>query len=90
LKQPAFAQSISAPVALLALFKLGLHLATSGVYGLFIDELYFLACGEHLALGYVDAPPLTAFQAWLARSLFGDSMFAIRLFLALAGPASSC
>jgi hypothetical protein len=72
-------------VAYLASGKLLLHLATAGVYGLFVDELYFLACGEHLAWGYVDMPPLTALQAWLARSLFGDSTLAIRLFPALAG-----
>jgi Dolichyl-phosphate-mannose-protein mannosyltransferase len=57
------------------------------MYGLFIDELYFLACGEHLDWGYVDAPPLTAFQAWLARAMFGDSLLAIRLFPAIAGAA---
>ena len=50
-------------VGALAALKLALHLATAGVYGFFIDELYFLACGEHLAWGYVDFPPLTAFQA---------------------------
>jgi hypothetical protein len=72
-------------VGYIAAFTLALHLATAGVYGLFIDELYFLACGEHLAWGYVDMPPLTAAQAWLARALFGDSMLAIRLFPALAG-----
>jgi Dolichyl-phosphate-mannose-protein mannosyltransferase len=72
-------------VASLAFIKVLLHLATAGVYGLFIDELYFLACGEHLAWGYVDMPPLTALQAWLARTLFGDSMLAIRLLPALAG-----
>jgi len=65
--------------------KLLLHLATAGVYGLFVDELYFLACGEHLAWGYVDMPPLTALQARLARTLFGDSMLALRLLPALAG-----
>lgn len=65
--------------------KLVLHLATATLYGFFIDELYFLACGEHLAWGYVDFPPLTAFQAWLTRSLFGDSPYSIRLFPALAG-----
>jgi hypothetical protein len=69
----------------IALAKLALHLAAATVYGFFIDELYFLACGEHLAWGYVDFPPLTAAQAWLARHLFGDSAYAIRLFPALAG-----
>jgi hypothetical protein len=72
-------------VAYLAIIKLLVHLATAGVYGLFVDELYFLACGEHLAWGYVDMPPLTALQAWLARTLFGDSMLALRLLPALAG-----
>src|SRR5215510_8792615 len=72
-------------VAALAAIKLLLHLATAANYGLFVDELYFLACGEHLAWGYVDMPPLTAFQAWLARALFGDSPYAIHLFPALAG-----
>ena len=69
----------------LAAIKLVAHLLTATNYGLFVDELYFLACGEHLAWGYVDMPPLTAFQAWLARSLFGDSIFGIHLFPALAG-----
>jgi hypothetical protein len=72
-------------VGYVSLAKLALHLATAAVYGFFIDELYFLACGEHLAWGYVDFPPLTAFQAWLTRGLFGDSPYSIRLFPALAG-----
>jgi hypothetical protein len=65
--------------------KFLLHFLTAGVYGFFIDELYFLACGEHLAWGYVDFPPLTALQAWLTRGLFGDSPYSIRLFPSLAG-----
>jgi dolichyl-phosphate-mannose-protein mannosyltransferase len=72
-------------VAYVAAAKFLLHFVTAGLYGLFIDELYFLACGEHLAWGYVDMPPLTAFQAWLARGLFGDSPYSIRLFPSLAG-----
>jgi hypothetical protein len=72
-------------VAYVAAAMLVFRLATAGVYGLFVDELYFLACGEHLAWGYVDMPPLTAVQAWLARSLFGDSMVAIRFLPALEG-----
>ena len=75
-------------VAYLAIFKMLLHMAAAANYGLFIDELYFLACGEHLAWGYVDMPPLTAFQAWLARGLFGDSILAIHLIPALIGAAN--
>jgi hypothetical protein len=72
-------------VACIAAATLAFRLATAGVYGVFVDELYFFACGEHLAWGYVDMPPLTALQAWLARSLFGDSMVAIRFLPALEG-----
>lgn len=75
----------TALVGYIAGFKLVLHLTLANVYGFFIDELYFLACGQHLAWGYVDMPPLTAFQAWLTRHLFGDSPYSIRLFPSLAG-----
>ena len=69
----------------LAAFNFCLHLAVSGNYGLFVDELYFLACGEHLAWGYVDMPPLTAVQARVARALFGDTPYGLHVFPALAG-----
>ena len=72
-------------VAAIAAATLLFRLATAGVYGVFVDELYFFACGEHLAWGYVDMPPLTAVQACVARSLFGESMVAIRLLPALEG-----
>src|ERR1041385_3308756 len=72
-------------VVCLAAVKLAIHLTFAGAYGLFTDELYFLACGEHLDWGYVDMPPLTGLQTFLARHLFGDSLLAIRLFPAVAG-----
>ena len=71
-------------VAAVAALNFAFHMATAKLYGFFIDEIYFLACGEHLAWGYVDFPPLTAFQAWLTRHLFGDSAYSIRLFPSLA------
>ncbi len=71
-------------VAAIAALDFAFHMATAKLYGFFIDEIYFLACGEHLAWGYVDMPPLTAFQAWLTRHLFGDSPYSIRLFPSLA------
>jgi hypothetical protein len=72
----------------LALAKLVFHLATAGRYGIFRDELYYLACSEHLDLGYVDQPPLIAFVAWIARHLFGESLIGLRLLPALAGAAT--
>jgi hypothetical protein len=74
-----------AVVAYVSALELLIHLPNPGGYGLFIDELYFLACGEHLSWGYVDMPPLTALQAWIVRSFLGDSLLAIRLIPALAG-----
>jgi 4-amino-4-deoxy-L-arabinose transferase-like glycosyltransferase len=70
---------------LLTAAKLALHFGLNGRYGYWIDELYFIACGEHLAWGYVDQPPLIAVVAKVSRALLGDSLFAIRFFPALAG-----
>jgi len=70
-----------------AIFKLLLHLTTISRYGFFRDELYFIACGEHLAWGYVDMAPMVAWVAALSRWLMGDSLFALRILPALAGAA---
>ena len=76
-------------VAFVALAKLALHLATTGRfgYGFFVDELYFLACSEHLAWGFVDMPPLFPGVTALIRATIGDSLFAVRLLPALSGAA---
>src|SRR5271156_1784614 len=71
----------------LALAKVALQFAGILHYGFFRDELYYMACGEHLAWGYVDQPPLIALIAWLSRHLLGNSLFSIRLFPVLAGAA---
>ncbi|TMB17082.1 MAG: glycosyltransferase family 39 protein [Deltaproteobacteria bacterium] len=72
-------------LASVALAKLALHLVLSGRYGYWIDELYFLACGDHLAWGYVDLPPLVAAVAKGSRLLLGDSLLAIRFLSAVSG-----
>src|SRR6266576_3951151 len=63
------------------------HFVFSGRYGYFRDELYYAACGEHLAWGYIDHAPLVALIARLSRSTLGDSLFALRFFPALAAAA---
>ena len=52
----------------------------AGRYGYHRDELYFVAASKHLAWGYVDQPPLSVAFVWLARRLFGDSLYGLRLF----------
>lgn len=75
------------PLVALALAKLAVHFAGITHYGFFRDEFYYMACGQHLAWGYVDQPPLIAFIAWLARHVFGNSIVSIRLLPVLAGAA---
>jgi len=65
--------------------KILLYLAAGNGYGYFRDELYFLACTEHIAWGYPDHAPLSVFAARFSRDIFGDSLYAIRLFPALSG-----
>jgi hypothetical protein len=68
------------------LFTFALTLYTQHIgYGYFRDEFYYIACGRHLAWGYVDHGPIVALQARLGELLFGDSLFAIRVFSAVAG-----
>jgi 4-amino-4-deoxy-L-arabinose transferase-like glycosyltransferase len=69
----------------IAACKFLIHLYANRYYGYFVDELYYIACSKHLDWGYVDQPPLIALITWIERSLFGDSLPAIRLLPALAG-----
>jgi hypothetical protein len=63
------------------------HFMWNGRYGYFRDELYYAACGQHLAWGYVDHAPLIAVIARISRMLFGDSLHALRFFPALSAGA---
>ncbi len=60
------------------------HLASAEGYGIFRDELYYLACGARPGWGYVDHPPLIGWLAWLIRHTLGTSLLAIRLLPAAA------
>jgi Dolichyl-phosphate-mannose-protein mannosyltransferase len=71
--------------AYLAALKLLIHFIFNSNYGYFRDELYFLACAEHLSWGYPDHSPMVAIMAKASRVLLGDSLFAIRFFPAVAG-----
>ena len=56
-------------------------------YGWHRDELYYLASSRHLALGYVDYPPITPVLARLDQAIFPGSLPGLRLLTVLAGAA---
>jgi hypothetical protein len=69
-----------------SLLELFLHLYTNAFasYGYFRDELYYTACSNHLAAGYVDQPPLSIYLLFISIKIFGKSLFALRFFPAIA------
>jgi 4-amino-4-deoxy-L-arabinose transferase-like glycosyltransferase len=75
-------------VLAIAAADLVFHLLIANRYGIFRDELYYLACSEHLGAGYVDQPPAIAFIAWIARHVFGESLIGLRFLPAVAGAAT--
>ena len=62
-------------------------MAVADRYGWHRDELYYLASSRHLALGYVDYPPVTPLLARLDQAIFPGSLPALRLLTVLAGAA---
>lgn len=72
-------------LGLLALAKVSVHLASTPGYGIFRDEYYYLACARHLDWGYVDHPPLSIVLLAMLTGIFGDSVWTLRIPMALVG-----
>src|ERR1700678_3779317 len=68
----------------IALANLLLHIYFNNRYGYFRDEFDYMSCGNHLAWGYVDQPPLIPFLIRVCRAVLGDSLRSIRFIPALA------
>jgi 4-amino-4-deoxy-L-arabinose transferase-like glycosyltransferase len=60
------------------------HVATGWRFGFNRDELMALEDARHLAWGYVQYPPMTAFFGWIALKLFGASLAGFRFFAGVA------
>ncbi|MBI3586455.1 MAG: glycosyltransferase family 39 protein [Ignavibacteriales bacterium] len=75
-----------AVISYLALATLLIHFLTGSGYGYFRDELYYIACSDHLDWGYIDHPPLSILLLAISRVVVGDSsVFALRLLPVFAG-----
>src|SRR6185436_1089894 len=77
----------NAAVLMMVVLSLGIHLAVNALarYGYFRDELYYIACSKRLAFGYVDQPPFSIYALAVARSFFGESVFALCLLVRRMG-----
>jgi Dolichyl-phosphate-mannose-protein mannosyltransferase len=86
--EPSPLTSGTAIVLCVAFVRVVLYFIAGPNYGYFRDELYYLACGEHPAWGYVDQPPLIGWIAWFLQHTTGTSIWALRLLPAVAGTAT--
>jgi hypothetical protein len=68
--------------------KLCLHFFTNTNYELHRDEMLYFNMADHLSFGYATVPPVIGFLAFIVKSIFGYSVFGIRLIPALLGAAS--
>ncbi len=87
-QRPSFQADGMLIVLFLAFANFLLHLYFNNQYGYFRDEFDYMACGDHLAWGYVDQPPLVPFLINLSRLVLGDSLRSIRIVPALATSAA--
>jgi hypothetical protein len=67
----------------IALLNVIAHLVFSYNLEYHRDELLYFSLGNHPAFGYATVPPMIGWVAWMMQQLFGNSLFAVRLFPAL-------
>jgi hypothetical protein len=70
-------------IIIVALAAVLLHLLSGSGFEYQRDELLYFSFSRHLDFGYATEPPLTGFMAFIAKSLFGYSLFAVRFFPAV-------
>jgi hypothetical protein len=83
-KKELFWRGGMAIVVVLACLKFFFHLYFNNRYGYFRDEFDYIICGNHLAWGYVDQPPMVPFLTRICLAVFGDSLRSVRLIPAIA------
>jgi hypothetical protein len=79
-KENAFTDPV---IICMALFSILFHLFFINNLEYHRDELLYFSLGQHPAAGYATVPPLIGWSAWVMKSIFGYSVFAVRLLPAL-------
>ncbi len=79
------AADLLSPLVIFPAVKMSLHALTLRGYGVFRDELYYVACSDRLSAGYVDHPPLSIFVLRGIREIFGDGLLPMRVASAILG-----
>lgn len=77
--------SYSTFILIFVALKVILNLFAISHFGFHRDELLHLVLGDHLDWGYKEVPPFIALLARITLSVFGDSVFAARIFSTIAG-----
>jgi hypothetical protein len=72
---------------LFMILKLCIHFFTNEKYELHRDEMLYFNMADHLSFGHATVPPIIGFLAFVVKSIFGYSVFGIRLIPALLGAA---
>ncbi len=70
-------------IFLLALLNVVIHICVSDNLEYHRDELLYFSLGLHPAAGYATVPPLIGWIAGIMQGIFGNSVFAVRLFPAV-------
>ena len=83
MKKPFSVSSATIIIILLAVLNAVIHIVFSYNLEYHRDELLYFSLGQHPSFGYATVPPMTGWVAWLMKSLFGYSIFAVRIFPAL-------
>ncbi|MBD1366380.1 glycosyltransferase family 39 protein [Mucilaginibacter sp. ZT4R22] len=79
-RKPGYSKFIMIFVAI----KVLLNLLAISRFGFHRDELLHLVLADHLDWGYKEVPPFIAILAKITLSVFGDSVFAARIFSTVA------
>src|SRR6201996_5235264 len=77
--------SYSIFILIFVLIKVGLNLLAISHFGFHRDEFLHLVLADHMAWGYKEVPPFIALLAKITITVFGNSVFAARIFPTIAG-----